>query len=119
MPGWLFPSTPLINVQRPLEEMTSFGYCRTWLKEEGQVIQALRDERMIGAGDPFRLLKQFACNGNSSLKFSSRVQPAGFFGELLETGARCLVRTKSKRRKTEDRKDNNDAEDSSWTIHYK
>ena len=74
------PKRLLINAQRPLEELTSFRVLTHLLKEEGEVIQALRDERMIGAGDFFRLLKQLARNGNGGLKFSSRVQPAGFFG---------------------------------------
>ena len=62
------------------KELTSFRVLPHLLKEESEIIQALRDERMIGAGDPFRLLKQLARNGNGSLKFSSRVQPPGFFG---------------------------------------
>ena len=78
--GVIVPQFLLINAQRPLEEPPSLRVLTGLLQEEGQVIQALRDERVIRAGDLLRLLQEFARHGNGGLKFSSRVQTSGLFG---------------------------------------
>ena len=81
-----FADGALVYRQRAPQQGLRLGVFAHPLVQEGQVVEALGNERMVGTGQRFGPRQQLARDRNGFPEFSRGVEGAGSFREAFERG---------------------------------